>query len=156
LGDLTVSERDRHIVSLDWGWARDQTKTALLMEAHTQLQEYFDGERQTFELPLDPPGTPYQCRVWQALCRIPTGETRTYAAIARDVGGGPRAVGQANRANPIPILIPCHRVVSASGLGGYSAGDGLETKRWLLGLERNLLSLQLDKAFDQRLQRREA
>ncbi len=137
LGDLTLSEQDDCVVSLDWGWGRDQSQTPLLSAACDQLQDYFDGLRTSFELPLDPPGTRYQRRVWQALCLIPAGETRTYTEIARVAGGGPRSVGQANRANPIPLLIPCHRVVAAGNLGGYSAGDGLPTKQWLLDLERS-------------------
>jgi methylated-DNA-[protein]-cysteine S-methyltransferase len=73
--------------------------------------------------------------VWQALCEIPSGSVRTYSDIARAVGGSPRAVGGANGRNPIPIVIPCHRVVASGGLGGYSGGDGLPTKRFLLHLE---------------------
>jgi methylated-DNA-[protein]-cysteine S-methyltransferase len=136
VGDLTVSEQDGAIVSLDWGWGRDQVATDLLSEAVAQLQDFFDGSRQSFALALSPPGTPYQQRVWQALCRIPPGETRTYGQIAREAGGSARSVGGANGANPIPIIIPCHRVTAASGLGGYSGEGGLETKRWLLDLER--------------------
>jgi methylated-DNA-[protein]-cysteine S-methyltransferase len=135
LGALTVSEEDGAIVALDWGWGRDQTETPLLLRARDQLQAYFDGELAAFDLPLAPFGTPYRQRVWQALQTIPFGQTRTYAEIAALVGGGPRAIGQANRCNPIPILIPCHRVVGVVGLGGYSGGDGLETKRYLLDLE---------------------
>ncbi len=133
LGDLTLSEGDNCIVSLDWGWGRDQSETRLLMVARAQLHDYFDGIRRNFDLPLDPIGTHYQRRVWQALGRIPPGETRTYGDIAREVGGSARSVGQANRANPIPILIPCHRVIAASGMGGYSGEGGLETKKWLPG-----------------------
>ncbi len=155
LGDLTLSERDDCIVSLDWGWGRDQLETRLLMAARTQLQDYFDGLRQNFELPLDPVGTPYQRLVWEALCRIPPGETRTYGEIAREAGGSPRSVGQANRVNPIPILIPCHRVTATSGLGGYSGEGGLETKKWLLGLERHGPVSQVEVAPDKELQRRE-
>jgi methylated-DNA-[protein]-cysteine S-methyltransferase len=73
--------------------------------------------------------------VWAALCRIPPGATRSYADIAREVGGSPRAVGGANSHNPIPIIIPCHRVVAVGGIGGYSGGEGLPTKLYLLELE---------------------
>jgi methylated-DNA-[protein]-cysteine S-methyltransferase len=135
LGDLTVSEEDGAIVAVDWGWGRDQDETPLLLLAREQLQEYFDGVRITFELPLQPQGTAYRRRVWAALCEIPPGATRTYADIARVAGGSARSVGQANGANPIPVLIPCHRVVASAGLGGYSGGDGLDTKRFLLQLE---------------------
>jgi methylated-DNA-[protein]-cysteine S-methyltransferase len=135
LGDLTVSEEDGAIVSLDWGWGRDQHETALLRAARRQLLAYFDRELTTFDLPLVPDGTAFQQRVWQALCAIPYGRTRSYAQLAASLGSAARAVGQANAANPIPIIIPCHRVVAANGLGGYSGGDGASTKRVLLELE---------------------
>jgi len=136
VGDLTLSEQDGAIVALDWGWVEAQSNAPVLAEARRQLQAYFDGERLAFNLPLAPAGTAYQRRVWQALCDIPPGVTRTYADIARTAGGSPRAVGGANGRNPIPIVIPCHRVVATTGIGGYSGGDGLPTKRFLLALER--------------------
>jgi methylated-DNA-[protein]-cysteine S-methyltransferase len=136
LGALTLSEEDGAIVALDWGVGRDQTTTSLLIEGRAQLQAYFDGMRQTFDLPLAPQGSPYRRRVWQALAEIPYGHTRTYAQIAAMAGGSARSVGGANGGNPIPIIIPCHRVVGTAGLGGYSGGDGLETKIWLLALEQ--------------------
>jgi methylated-DNA-[protein]-cysteine S-methyltransferase len=106
------------------------------------LQDYFDGKRLTFDLPLAPHGSAFQKRVWAALCAIPPGETRSYADIARVIGSAPRAIGGANGANPIPIIIPCHRVVAADGsLGGYSGGDGPATKQYLLDLERRSLFL---------------
>ena len=135
VGDLTVSEDAGRIVALDWGWGRDQTETPLLARARDALHAYFDGEPVVFDLPLAPAGTAYRQRVWAALRQIPLGEVRTYAEIARQAGGGPRSVGGANASNPIPILIPCHRVVATGGLGGYSGGDGLDTKRALLDLE---------------------
>jgi methylated-DNA-[protein]-cysteine S-methyltransferase len=141
VGDITVSEADGHIVALDWGWGRDQGETPLLARARARLDAYFDGEAVTFDLPLAPAGSPYRQRVWAALCRIPPGATRTYAAVAAVAGGSARSVGGANAANPIPILIPCHRVVAACGLGGYSGADGLVTKRTLLDLEARAASL---------------
>lgn len=135
VGDLTISEDGGAIVAIDWGWVADQSDAPLLREARRQLHDYFDGRRAAFDLALAPVGTTYQQRVWQALCTIPSGSTRTYAEIARCVGGSPRAVGGANGRNPIPIVIPCHRVVATGGLGGYSGGDGLPTKRFLLALE---------------------
>lgn len=135
VGDLTISEEDGAIVAIDWGWGRDQTETPVLREGRRQLQQYFDGERRDFDLKLAPRGSPYRLRVWQALCSIPSGAARTYADIARSAGGSPRSVGGANGANPIPIVIPCHRVVATTGIGGYSGGDGLATKRHLLDLE---------------------
>jgi len=142
LGDLTISEEDGAIVALDWGRGRDQKETPLLCRARDQLQDYFDGKRLTFDLPLAPHGSAFQKRVWAALCAIPPGETRSYADIARVIGSAPRAIGGANGANPIPIIIPCHRVVAADGsLGGYSGGDGPATKQYLLDLERRSLLL---------------
>ena len=137
LGALTLSEEDGAIVALDWGFGRDQTPTQLLLRGRDQLQAYFDGELKQFDLPLAPAGTAYRQRVWQALRAIPYG-TPSYAAIAAQAGGSARSVGGANGANPIPIVIPCHRVVGCSGLGGYSGGDGLDTKIWLLALEQGL------------------
>src|SRR3954452_24452335 len=141
IGDITVFANDDAIVALEWGWAGDQRPTPLLTQACEQLQDYFDGHRTGFDLPLAPAGTPYRRAVWQALCGIPYGETRTYVAIARIAGGSPRSVGQANGRNPIPLIIPCHRVVASGHLGGYSGGDGLDTKRWLLALENPAIAL---------------
>ena len=136
LGDLTVSEEDAAIVALDWGWGRDQTPTSLLQECVDRLQAYFDGETVEFDnLPLAPAGSAYQQRVWAALRRIRRGTTLSYGQIALAVGGSPRSVGQANGANPVPILIPCHRVIAARGFGGYSGQGGLTAKRHLLDLE---------------------
>lgn len=135
VGDLSVAEDNGAIVSVDWGWGRDQDDTPLLRRAREQLHAYFDGELTQFDLPLAPQGSPYRQLVWRALLAIPYGAVRSYLEIARDVGGSPRSVGGANGANPIPIIIPCHRVVATTGPGGYSGGDGLPTKRALLTLE---------------------
>lgn len=140
LGPLTVSEEDGALVALDWGWGRDQAETPLLVRARDQVQDYLDGDRTTFDLPLAPHGTPYRQRVWAALRAIPYGETRTYLDIAGSAGGVARSVGQANGCNPLPILIPCHRVVAIGGIGGYTGGDGLNTKRFLLALEARILA----------------
>ena len=113
--------------------------TPLLLEGERQLLEYLGGRRKVFDLPLNPQGTPFQCRVWQALEAIPWGETRTYRdiALAVDSPRGFRAVGMANHHNPIPIFIPCHRVVGADGsLTGYAGG--LELKKALLSLEGHI------------------
>lgn len=139
LGEVTVSEEDGAIVALDWGRGRDQSRSALLLRAVAQLQDYFDDPGTTFDLPLAPHGTAFQKRVWDALRGIPAGQTRSYGELARSLGSAARAIGQANGANPIPILIPCHRVLAAGGaLGGYSGGDGPSTKLWLLNHERRL------------------
>jgi methylated-DNA-[protein]-cysteine S-methyltransferase len=135
VGDITVFEDAGAIVSLDWGWVPDQSPTPLLERARDQLHAYFDGALRAFDLPLAPAGTPYQQAVWRALCAIPYGQTRNYQQIAAVAGGSARSVGQANGRNPVPIVIPCHRVVATNHLGGYSGGEGLDTKRWLLALE---------------------
>lgn len=112
-----------------------------LREAMAQLEEYFAGQRRKFVLALEPIGTPFQRRVWQAVAAIPFGETRTYAEIARAVGrpGAARAVGAANGANPLPLVIPCHRVIGSGGsLTGY--GGGIALKARLLAWERGELS----------------
>jgi methylated-DNA-[protein]-cysteine S-methyltransferase len=137
LGIVTLSEEDGAIVALDWGQGRDREETPLLRRAADQLQDYMDGLRTSFDLPLNPMGSPFRQRVWQALRDIPHGETRSYADLARILGTASRAIGGANGANPIPIIIPCHRVIGAGGtIGGYSGEGGIATKRWLLSLER--------------------
>jgi methylated-DNA-[protein]-cysteine S-methyltransferase len=139
VGDISLSEHDEAIVAVDWGWGSEQSATPLLRRAQDLLQRYFDGEPAAFDLPLAPlSGTAYQRAVWRALCAIPAGETRTYADLATTVGGHARAIGMASAANPIPILIPCHRVIARNGLGGYSGGDGVVTKRYLLALEARI------------------
>ncbi len=149
LGDLTIFEDDGAIVSLDFGRAGQfpranksraaggtQKPSSLLRRAARQLDEYFDGTRTAFDLPLAPAGTPFQRRVWARLSAIPAGRVETYGAIARKLKSGARAVGTACGANPIPVLIPCHRVVGQDGrLGGYSGDGGVATKRWLLAHE---------------------
>jgi len=135
LGDLSLFEEEGAIVSLEGGWAGEQAPTALLRRVRDALDAYFDGAPLPEELPLNPSGTAYQLRVWQQLRRIPHGQTRTYAELAAASGGSARSIGQANGRNPIPLLIPCHRVVAVHDLGGYSGFDGLDTKRFLLDLE---------------------
>lgn len=135
LGPITLSEDNESIVALDWGWGRDQEKTPLLTRAQATLERYFDGERVSFGLPLAPHGTAYRKAVWLALCDVPYGQTISYAALAERAGGSARSVGGAMAQNPIPILIPCHRVLGRSHLGGYSGEGGLNDKRYLLRLE---------------------
>ena len=111
-------------------------ETPVLARGRAELLEYFRGERRAFTVPLEPRGTPFQRRVWDALAAVPWGETVTYGALARQIGspGAVRAVGQANHRNPLPIFLPCHRVVGADGsLTGYAGG--LDMKRFLLDLE---------------------
>ena len=114
-------------------WIRDDEAFA---EAAVQLRAYFAGDRKAFDLPLAPRGTEFQRSVWSALLEIPYGQTTTYSAIAATISrpAAVRAVGAANGANPIPIIIPCHRVIGANGsLTGF--GGGLDVKRQLLALE---------------------
>lgn len=125
-------------------WARfraahpelERREDGLAAQALAQILEYLGGMRRTFTVPLDPAGTPFQRRVWAETARIPYGQTITYAELARRIGrpGAARAVGQALGANPLPILIPCHRVIASDGrIGGYTGGP--HRKRWLLHRE---------------------
>jgi len=134
LGPITLREAEGRIVALDWG-AAEPEETPLLREAVAQLAAYFDGRLEAFDLPLDF-GAGLHERVRRAMFAIPFGETLTYGDIARAVGAPAQAVGQACGANPIPILIPCHRVLGAKTLGGFSAKGGVETKVWLLRHEK--------------------
>lgn len=130
--------RERHATTLQAGGNR------VLNDLRVQLAEYFAGQRRTFTVSLHSPGTPFQERVWAALCEIPYGETWSYLQLAVRIGDAlaTRAVGYANGANPIAIVIPCHRVINADGGdGGY--GGGLWRKRILLDLERGQGSLAL-------------
>ena len=137
LGDLTLFETDQAIVAIDWGWAATQEPSPFLDRVRRAIDAYFDGDALPVIATRPVFGTPYQRRVWAATCDIRAGETASYGDIARVAGGSPRSVGRALGANPIPILIPCHRVVAAGGFGGYSGGGGVETKRLLLALERS-------------------
>ncbi|UYN94950.1 MAG: methylated-DNA--[protein]-cysteine S-methyltransferase [Enhydrobacter sp.] len=116
--------------------ARDTVKTSLLREAERQLQRYFRGRLERFDLPLAARGTDFQRRVWAMMRDIPFGETATYGGLAMALNSGPRAVGMACGRNPIPIVVPCHRVLGSGGTaGGFSGGRGLPTKRQLLAIE---------------------
>ena len=140
IGDLTVSEEDGALVAVDWGWGRDQEPSPLVEDARRQIEGYLDGSRTDFDLPLNPIGTEFQRQVWTAMQDIPFGAVETYGALAKRIGSAARAVGMACGANPLPIVIPCHRVVAAGGgLGGYSGDGGLVTKRALLTLEGRAL-----------------
>jgi methylated-DNA-[protein]-cysteine S-methyltransferase len=122
-------------------WLRARAETPALSAALQQLREYFAGKRRVFDVPVEPAGTEFQRRVWQAIAAIPFGETVSYSDIAADLGSPnlARAVGAANGANPIPIIIPCHRVIGSDGsLTGY--GGGLRMKVWLLRHEGVLLA----------------
>ena len=116
-------------------WQRDD---AMFEKAKVQVMEYMQGQRERFDVSLNPQGTPYQKQVWQALCDIPYGEVRTYKEIATAIGNpkASRAVGMANSKNPIPLIVPCHRVIGSTGkLTGFA--HGLEAKETLLNFEKN-------------------
>ena len=135
IGTLTLREDRGALVALTIGGEAAHDETALLTRASAQLLDYFAGKRRHFDLPLAPQGTPFQRALWQALSAIPYGELRTYGELACALGSVPRAVGGACGRNPIPIIIPCHRVVAAGSLGGFSGGEGRATKQKLLALE---------------------
>jgi methylated-DNA-[protein]-cysteine S-methyltransferase len=150
VGTLKLVAGERGVAAIAWPTSKrvavlesatEDRRHAMLIETERQLNEYFTGERRTFELELDFIGTDFQKRVWAELLKIPFGETRTYGYIATRLGdpNAMRAVGAANGSNPIPIVAPCHRVIGASGaLVGF--GGGLETKAKLLALERGELA----------------
>tara|TARA_R110002110_G_scaffold92155_40_gene240013 strand:+ start:2575 stop:3030 length:456 start_codon:yes stop_codon:yes gene_type:complete len=131
-GDLTLSEDAGAIVALGWGHAPRQDNTALLHEATRQLAAYDAGKLEAFTLPLRVAGSNLQRAVCAAIAAIPFGETCTYGDIAKQLGVPAQVVGQACGANPIPVIIPCHRVMGAKGLTGFSGAGGVETKVALL------------------------
>lgn len=144
IGSLTLYEQNNAIVKLVFEDepitlpAKD-SETDLLNKAAKQLNEYFAGIRTVFDLRLNPNGTEFQKSVWSTLANIPYAQTKTYGDIAREIMNphASRAVGNANNRNPIPIIIPCHRIIGASGdLVGY--GGGLERKQYLLHLEHRI------------------
>jgi methylated-DNA-[protein]-cysteine S-methyltransferase len=141
LGRLTLREKDGRLVAIDWrGKHAAADETALLLEAKRQLEAYFRGELRAFDLPLAPAGAAVEQQVWKLMSEIPYGETRSYGELARAAGVPAQDIGQACGRNPLPIVIPCHRVMAAEGrLGGYSGGKGAETKLRLLTLEGALL-----------------
>lgn len=143
LGPLTVFAENGALIVIEAGAVPGaNSDDPVLLEARRQLDDYFDGKRRDFDLPLAPEGTAHQKRVWDAMCKIPYGETRTYGELAKDIGSVARAVGGACGANPIPIVVPCHRVLGAGdAIGGYSFEGGADTKRQLLALEGVRLGL---------------
>lgn len=146
VGRLRLIGNEHALVAIWFEHGRDAAKnaaplmkgrSAVLVRARRQLEEYFAGTRREFDLPLAPRGTEFQQRVWERLCRIEYGATMTYGALAAHLGNAKasRAVGLANGSNPIPVVIPCHRVIGADGsLTGF--GGGLPIKGALLALER--------------------
>ena len=143
VGHITIASNGTAITEIAFGvrtLAGEKRATELTNRAANQLQEYFAGKRRTFDLPLAPAGTDFQKRVWTALKDSPYGQTCSYSDIAAAIGNPKacRAVGGANNKNPLPIVVPCHRVVGANGaLVGY--GGGVKIKTFLLDLERKTL-----------------
>jgi len=141
LGRLGVCYRDNRVTRLDYVAGAVPLKaatTAFGRQVTAQLEQFFSNPEYRFTLALEMQGTAFQRRVWEALTRIPAGQTLTYGELAARLDSGARAVGNACRNNPVSIIVPCHRVVSATGIGGYSGHtDGREIKRkqWLLGHE---------------------
>jgi methylated-DNA-[protein]-cysteine S-methyltransferase len=146
VGELKLVASDKGLVAILWendnpnrirlGTMSEDKNHPILLETERQLQEYFAGKRNAFSVKLDFAGTEFQKQVWQALLRIPFGETRSYGQIAKEIGNpkAVRAVGAANGKNPISIIAPCHRVIGSTGkLTGFAGG--LETKAHLLDLE---------------------
>ncbi|HEY8887375.1 MAG TPA: methylated-DNA--[protein]-cysteine S-methyltransferase [Gallionella sp.] len=141
-GVLGIRCDDRALLGIDFLPATERTQRATGVFAESvrgQLLRYFENPDFQFTVPLKPVGTPHQQKVWLAMRNIPRGETRSYGELAAALKSGAQAVGQACGANPIPIIIPCHRVVGKSGLGGFmhhASGESLDIKRWLLAHEQ--------------------
>ena len=142
LGQVAIAEESGRVTNLFFPeeyipLELQRKETDALKKAAEQLREYLQGKRTVFDVPLAPEGTAFQKQVWEALIKIPYGETSSYGKLAQDIGrpGAARAVGMANNRNPIPVIIPCHRVIGADGsLVGY--GGGLPIKEKLLALEK--------------------
>ena len=134
-GSLTASERDGALIAIDWKSPETPGHSSLLDRVAEQLASYFAGELQEFDLPLAPKGNAFQQAVCEAMLAIPYGETTTYGAIADKLDTYGQPIGHACGANTIPIIIPCHRVLAADGIGGYSGEGGVERKIELLKLE---------------------
>ena len=132
VGNISLVEEDGHLTRVTWQERAEDEVTPLLAETLKQLRAYFENTLDAFDLPLAPRGTDFQQQVYEAMKRIPLGETTTYGTIAKELGVPAQPVGQACGSNPIPIIIPCHRVLAAEGLGGFSGAGGVETKVQLL------------------------
>jgi methylated-DNA-[protein]-cysteine S-methyltransferase len=140
VGRLAIEADHDTVTAVRWAGpgeqTRDKTTRPVLKEAAHQLDRYFAKKLKRFDLPLAQRGTDFQKRVWAAMRDIPYGETATYGGMAVALGSGPRPVGMACARNPIPIIVPCHRVLGSGGKeGGFSGGKGLPTKRQLLAIE---------------------
>lgn len=135
VGQLILEEDAGGLVAVRWGNDPAGNGSPLLAEAARQIDAYFAGKLKDFDLPLRPTGTTFERGVWAAMQDIPYGETRSYGELAAATRSAPRAVGRACGRNPIPIVIPCHRVLGKGWMGGYSGEGGVKTKETLLALE---------------------
>lgn len=131
-GRFELTEEDGCITRASWRETTAADVTPLLRRAAEQIAAYFAGNLRRFELPLDVRASAFQRRVCERIAEIPFGETRTYGDLARALEAPPQAVGTGCGGNPIALIIPCHRVLGSTGLGGFSGGAGVETKVWLL------------------------
>ena len=147
VGTLTIAAEHGAITAISWGEGPSAGDDPALARMLAWLDGYFAGRRSLSPVPLRLSGPPFYRRAWAAMQAIPPGRTASYGALALEIGGSPRAIGMACAANRLPLIIPCHRVLAAGGrLGGYSGGDGLSTKRWLLAHEAAMSSDDLFSA----------
>ena len=143
IGLLSISEANGSIVSLNWEEKEKKRQkngaSNLLKDARRQVEAFLEGNQLVFNLPISPAGSVFQRQVYRQLSNICFGEVRTYGEVAKTIPSSPRAVGNACASNPLPIIIPCHRVLAKSGLGGYSGPGGIKIKKFLLALESAVL-----------------
>jgi methylated-DNA-[protein]-cysteine S-methyltransferase len=144
IGNLGIITANDKLLKIDFLVANNlqiKPSTEIDREFAQQLQHYFKDPHFNFEIPYELNGTPYQIKVLHALKKIPVGKTKTYGEFAKNLNSGPRAIGGACRSNPIPLVIPCHRIVAKNNLGGFAGENGgklLEIKKWLLDHEKHL------------------
>lgn len=134
---LAISTTEKGLASIDYvhDMAPRPPSSTLARQVVSQLESYFENPQWSFDLPLDISGTPFQQRLWHSLCSVPVGQTDSYGQLARNLLSGAQAVGQACRRNPVPVVVPCHRIVSRQGLGGYVgevSGEKMQIKKALL------------------------
>lgn len=138
--NLAITTTDRGLAGIEYSndSVLQDPANRMAEQVVQQLQHYFDNPGWEFDLPLDLVGTPFQQRLWQSLCRVPSGQTDTYGQLAHRLHSGAQAVGQACRRNPIPVVVPCHRIISRQGIGGYAGevtGEKMHIKKALLAHE---------------------
>lgn len=138
--NLAITTTDRGLAGIDYVHDVEIKEPANIVAEQVvrQLEKYFDDPQWEFDLPLDLSGTPFQKRLWWSLCSVPVGKTDTYGHLAHDLSSGAQAVGQACRRNPVPVVVPCHRIVSKHGMGGYAGeveGEKMRIKKALLAHE---------------------